>query len=143
MVAGGIAEFYLAKRGLWWVTFVPGVILSLTSFWVRRSAIRALGRFWSLHVEMREEHEFIRTGPFAYARHPVYLSMIFELAGAGLILNAWFTLVGVLLLFIPTVIARIRIEEAALIEQFGNPYCEYMRAVPAVFPTRRKAKETA
>jgi protein-S-isoprenylcysteine O-methyltransferase Ste14 len=69
--------------------------------------------------------------------------MIFELAGGGLVLNAWFTLVGVLLLFIPTVIARIRIEEAALIEQFGDVYCEYMRAVPAVFPIRGKAKEMA
>src|SRR5829696_6605060 len=46
MVAGGIAEFYLAKRGLWWGTFVPGLILSLASIWIRRSAIRALGRFW-------------------------------------------------------------------------------------------------
>lgn len=39
--------------------------MAVASFALRRAAIRALGRFWSLHVEMREGHEFVTTGPFA------------------------------------------------------------------------------
>jgi protein-S-isoprenylcysteine O-methyltransferase Ste14 len=143
IVAGGITEYYLRDERLWWATFIPGVILSLASFWLRRAAIRALGRFWSLHVEMREGHEFVRTGPFAYARHPVYLSMVFELLGIGLMLNAWLTLAGVFLLFIPTVIARIRMEEAALVEQFGDAYRVYMREIPAVLPRPRRHKHVS
>ena len=131
---GGAAEYYLRNLTLNWVIFVPGVILSVLSFVVRRSAIRALGRFWSLHVEMREGHEFVQTGPFAYARHPVYFSMILELLGVALILGAWFTLAVVLIIFIPTLIARVRIEEAALVQQFGDPYRDYMRRTPAIIP---------
>jgi protein-S-isoprenylcysteine O-methyltransferase Ste14 len=134
IVAGGIAEYLLRGLMLQWATFVPGVLISIASFSVRRSAIRALGRFWSLHVEMREGHEFVRTGPFARARHPVYFSMILELLGISLILNSWITFGAVLAVFIPTLIARVRIEERALVAQFGDAYREYMKTTPAIVP---------
>jgi protein-S-isoprenylcysteine O-methyltransferase Ste14 len=134
IVAGGIAEYYALHRALWWPIFVLGLVLSLASFVIRRSAIRALGRFWSLHVEMREGHEFVQNGPFASMRHPVYFSMILELLGIGMMLGAWITLAGVFAVFIPTMIARVRLEEAALIGQFGDAYREYMRRTPAIFP---------
>jgi protein-S-isoprenylcysteine O-methyltransferase Ste14 len=140
IVAGGITEYFLRDQALWWPTFIPGLILSIGSFAIRRAAIRALGRFWSLHVEMREGHEFVRSGPFAFARHPVYLSMVFELLGIGLMLNAWMTSLGVFLLFIPTVIARIRMEEEALVQQFGDAYRAYIQEVPAVIPLPRQQK---
>ena len=136
IVACGIAENVVYSRRLWWVTFIPGAVMSVLSFTIRRSAIRALGKFWSLHVEMREGHQFVKSGPFAYARHPVYFSMILELLGIGLILNAWMALAGVFLVFIPTLIARVRMEECALVEQFGDPYRDYMRTTPAIFPFR-------
>ena len=138
IVAGGIAEFLLRHLVLWWPTFVAGVICSLASFAIRRSAIRALGKFWSLHVEMREGHEFVTSGPFAYARHPVYFSMILELLGIGLIVNAWGTLGVVLAIFAPTMFVRVRIEERALVEKFGDAYREYMRGTPAIFPFERR-----
>ena len=135
---GGIVEFHLRDSAFWWLTFTVGVALSLASFAIRRAAIQALGRFWSLHVEMREGHEFVRSGPFAYARHPVYFSMILELLGIGLIVNAWGTLLVVFAIFVPTMFARVRIEERALVEKFGDSYREYMRATPAIFPIERR-----
>jgi protein-S-isoprenylcysteine O-methyltransferase Ste14 len=83
---------------------------------------------------MREGHEFVTSGPFAYARHPVYFSMILELLGIGLILNAWFSLAAVFVIFTPTLIARVRIEERALLAQFGDAYKAYMESVPAILP---------
>jgi len=134
IVAGGIAEYLLRHSALWWPTFLAGVACSLTSFAIRRSAIRALGKFWSLHVEMREGHEFVTAGPFAHARHPVYFSMILELLGIGLIVNAWITLGVVFAIFTPTMIVRVRIEERALLEKFGDAYKSYMRTTPAIIP---------
>ncbi len=134
MVGGGITEYLLRGLVLSWPIFLPGVLISVASFAVRRAAIQALGRFWSLHVEMREGHEFVTTGPFAYARHPVYFSMILEHTGIALILGAWFSFGIVLLVFIPTLIARVRIEEQALVAQFGEAYRSYMKATPAIVP---------
>jgi len=139
-VAGGIAEYELRQSALWWPTFAAGMACSFAAFAIRRSAIRALGKFWSLHVEMREGHEFITRGPFARARHPVYFSMILELLGSGLIVNAWVTLAVVFAIFTPTMIARIRIEERALVEKFGDAYKNYIRMIPGIIPIgRRKA----
>ena len=137
IVAGGIAEFLLRHSVLWWPTFVAGVACSLASFAIRRAAIRSLGKFWSLHVEMREGHEFVTSGPFAYARHPVYFSMILELLGIGLIVNAWITLAIVFAIFTPTLFARVRIEERALLAQFGDAYKKYMQRTPAIIPRIR------
>jgi protein-S-isoprenylcysteine O-methyltransferase Ste14 len=134
IVVCGITEYFWRELHLWWPTFAVGAVFSVASFVIRRAAIRALGRFWSLHVEMREGHEFVKTGPFAYARHPVYSSMILELLGIGLILNASFSLIAVFAIFIPTLILRLRIEEAALVEKFGESYREYMRRTPAIVP---------
>ena len=134
IVVGGIAEFRLRGLVLWWPTFAVGGVMAVASFALRRAAIRALGRFWSLHVEMREGHEFVTTGPFARARHPVYFSMILELLGIGLIVNAWGSLAVVFAIFVPTLLLRLRLEEAALVEQFGERYREYMRRTPAILP---------
>jgi protein-S-isoprenylcysteine O-methyltransferase Ste14 len=97
-------------------------------------AIAALGKFWSLHVEIRENHEFIQTGPFRWVRHPTYLSMILELLALALICNAFFTLLLIPLFFLPVLIMRIRIEEVALVEKFGDAYRNFQRTKSAVIP---------
>ena len=76
----------------------------------------------------------VKSGPFRWVRHPTYLSMILELLSGGLILNAWFSLLGASLLFFPTLLIRIRIEEAALVEKFGGEYEAFRRSTPALFP---------
>ncbi len=139
IIGGGIAEFFLRHSALWWPTMAAGCVCALASFVIRRAAIRALGKFWSLHVEMREGHEFVTSGPFAYARHPVYFSMILELLGIGLILNAWIALAAAFVIFIPTMIARVRIEEHALLAQFGDAYEDYIKSTPAILPLGRRA----
>lgn len=141
IVVGGIAEFVLRQSVLWWPTFVAGVLLSIVAFWIRRAAIQALGKFWSVHVEMREGHEFVTSGPFAYARHPVYFSVILELLGGGLVVNAWITLAVVFAIYIPTLLARLKIEEHALEEKFDDAYRRYRECTPAIFPFRRKRRK--
>ncbi len=138
IVAGGITEFVLRHLVLWWPTFVVGLACAVASFGIRRAAIRSLGKFWSLHVEMREGHEFVSSGPFAHARHPVYFSMILELLGIGLMLNAWISLAIVFAIFVPTLLARVRIEERALLAQFGDAYKKYMERTPAILPFGRR-----
>lgn len=118
-----------------WPLFALGWVCALSSFWIRSQAISALGRFWSLHVEIRDNHEFVRTGPFRFVRHPAYFSMVLELAALALICGALWTLAIVPLVFIPALRLRIRIEEEALVEKFGAAYLEYRRSTPALFPS--------
>src|SRR5262249_50786515 len=116
--------------------FALGWSCAVGSFWIRRRAIQALGRFWSLHVEIRDAHEFVRSGPFRWVRHPTYLSMILELVAFGLILNAYFALAVGALAFVPILARRIKLEEAALVEKFGASYIDYQKNTPLLFPYR-------
>jgi len=134
VLVGGIAEYIW--RGLvpnWWLVGV-GVVLAVASFAIRRAAIAALGKFWSLHVEMRDNHEFVTSGPFKYVRHPTYFSMILELSSVALILVAPFAAIVAFIVFIPALRLRLRLEEKALIKKFGPNYLEYTKRTPAVIP---------
>lgn len=136
MVACSLLEFFLRSKTLQWPTFAAGWAVALLAFYIRRQAIAALGRFWSLHVEIREHHQLVQTGPFRWMRHPAYFSMVLELLAVGLMLNAFFSLLILPCLFVPALILRLRLEETALIEKFGDVYRAYQKSTPALFPYR-------
>jgi protein-S-isoprenylcysteine O-methyltransferase Ste14 len=129
-----ILEYTFLRGWISWPCLLAGWACAVASFGIRRQAIAALGKFWSLHVEIRDEHEFVRSGPFRYVRHPAYFSMILELLALTIICRAWFTMVAIPLLFIPVLVRRIRLEEGALITKFGGAYEDYRRSTPALFP---------
>jgi protein-S-isoprenylcysteine O-methyltransferase Ste14 len=133
-VVGAITEYVARGGGFSWTAFVAGLICAVASFKIRWAAIDALGKFWSLHVEIRENHVLVKTGPFRYLRHPVYLSMILELAAFILICSAWGMMLIVPVLFIPAMMMRLRLEEPAMVEKFGDAYRDYQRRVPMLIP---------
>ena len=134
MLVGATTEFFWRRPEWNTTTFALGWACALASIGIRRSAIAALGKFWSLHVEIRDSHEFVRGGPFRWMRHPTYFSMILELLSAAFILQAPFTLAAMSLLFVPALVERVRLEETALVEKFGDAYRAYQRNTPAVIP---------
>jgi len=134
MLAGSLAEYWFLRRPVFWPTYAAGVAVALFSFYLRRRAIAALGRFWSLHVEIRESHQLVREGPFRWVRHPAYSSMILEILSLALVLQGWWTALVVYAAFLPTLLARIRIEEKALIEKLGDAYLEFKKTTPALIP---------
>jgi protein-S-isoprenylcysteine O-methyltransferase Ste14 len=134
MLAGSWAEYFLLRKTISWPLFAAGWVVALFSFYLRRQAIAALGRFWSLHVEIRESHQLVKEGPFRWVRHPAYSSMILEILSVALLLRSWWTAALVYAVFLPTLVARIRIEEKALIEKFGESYIEFKRTTPALIP---------
>ena len=133
MLLGSIAEQLYFRLPFNPLLFAAGWLVALCSFTLRRRAIRELGRMWSLHVEIREQHQLVVSGPYRWVRHPAYTSMILELLSLGLLLQSRFTSTIAAILFVPTLILRIRIEEAALRGQLSG-YADYQRSVPALLP---------
>ena len=132
--AGSLLEFFWRGALINPILFTVGWICAVASFAIRRQAISALGKFWSLHIEIRESHEFVQTGPFRWIRHPTYLSMILELLGMCLILKAFISLTIGLCMLSAVLMIRIKLEEKGLIEKFGSVYIEYKKTTPALFP---------
>jgi len=114
--------------------YVVGLILFVLGIVIRWVAIIQLGRFFTVNVAIAKDHELITTGLYRYLRHPSYSGTFLIFLGFGLCLLNWISLA---ILFIPITCAflwRMRIEESALKEAFGERYQEYARSTARVVP---------
>lgn len=116
-----------------WILYL-GEVLMLVGIITRIIIIRSLGKYFTVDVTIKEGHEIKKEGFYKYLRHPSYTASLLTFLGLGLFLNNWASLV---LIFIPTFLAfsyRIKIEEEALVEQFGAEYIEYRKSTKRLIP---------
>jgi protein-S-isoprenylcysteine O-methyltransferase Ste14 len=138
LILGSVGEYFLISRTInLWVSYVGMVIVAIR-IWLKWWAMLTLGEYWSVQIEIRESHRLTKDGPYRYVRHPAYLSNLMEYLGVPLIANAYYVLIGVLLIYIPLNLIRLHLEERELIRKFGKEYEDYRDKVPALFPTKRK-----
>jgi len=100
-------------------------------YWIFSS----LGKNVTPTVVTRREHALVTHGPYRWVRHPLYTVGFTLLFGFALLAANWFILV-VLLLGAVVLIQRTDLEEAQLIERFGEDYRHYMQATGRFFPKR-------
>lgn len=131
---GTILEFFFVDRPHSRIVSLGGVALFVLANLMRVRATRALGKFWSLHVEIRDQHQFVREGPYRYVRHPAYASFVLEHLAIPLVGNAWWSFLAAILLYVPMVCWRLKNEEMALAAKFGESYRSYQREVGALIP---------
>ena len=95
---------------------------------------RELGRNWSLVARMRDDHQLVRTGPYARVRHPIYLGMLLFLFAFAVGLGHWAQLLIALPVFFAGTAIRTRIEDGLLEQQFGDAFRTYRHSTPALIP---------
>lgn len=92
---------------------------------LRYWAVRKLGRFFSTHVLIQNQHQLITDGPYRWIRHPAYTGLLMAFAGAGWAMGDVLALLLLTLVPFFAFKARIAIEEQKLIKQFGKQYADY------------------
>jgi len=104
---------------------------------VRVLAIRTLGRFFTFEVRIHEAHEVIQHGLYAFVRHPSYLGLLFVGVAIPVAFASQFGLLAFVVLSVPAIARRIRVEEQVLSRELGEPYREYCgrtkRLIPYVY----------
>jgi protein-S-isoprenylcysteine O-methyltransferase Ste14 len=92
-----------------------------------------LGSHWSTNLQLKEEHTLVTSGPYRWARHPMYTALFGFFAGLVLVSASW--LVALLVaVAIFVLYARVGEEEAMMIEQFGDEYRIYMQRTGRFLP---------
>ena len=112
------------------------VVVILGSLWTMFSAVRVLGKQWSLQARVLEDHKLVREGPYRFVRHPIYTGMLGMIVAAGLAWSHWTGFLIALVLFAIGTAIRVRSEERLLREQFGAAFDDYKHSVPAVLPIK-------
>jgi protein-S-isoprenylcysteine O-methyltransferase Ste14 len=92
-----------------------------------------LGSNWSATVTVKQHHEFVRRGPYAIVRHPIYAGLLLGLLGTALALGEVRGLLALPLAFAAW-FTKARTEEQFLVEQFGDTYLDYRHEVKKLIP---------
>jgi protein-S-isoprenylcysteine O-methyltransferase Ste14 len=92
-----------------------------------------LGRNWSGNVTVKEGHELIRTGPYGYARHPIYTGFLTAVLGTAICSGTLRAALG-LAIIATALIVKLRAEERFMRETFPGQYEKYSEEVPALVP---------
>jgi protein-S-isoprenylcysteine O-methyltransferase Ste14 len=108
------------------VATCAGVALAI---WARMM----LGENWSARVTRKVGHELIRSGPYAYVRHPIYTGLLLATAGTALFLGQWKGLVALVVVLIAETFKAKR-EEQFMIEEFGESYRQYQSQTGFLIP---------
>jgi protein-S-isoprenylcysteine O-methyltransferase Ste14 len=104
-----------------------GAILAWTS-------VTHLGKQFRIHAGLYDDHELVRSGPYAVVRHPIYASLLAMLLCTLLALTPWPWALVSLALFVAGTEVRVRTEDRLLASRFGDAFRDYRRRVPAYVP---------
>jgi protein-S-isoprenylcysteine O-methyltransferase Ste14 len=105
---------------------IAGVMLAI---WARVT----LGRNWSGIVTVKQNHELIRTGPYALVRHPIYTGITFAVFGTA-IFDGEIRSIILIVAMLSILTHKMKIEEQFMIEHFGSEYASYQQETKALVP---------
>ncbi len=118
-----------------WLT-EAGILLTFIGAGVAIWARYSLGQYWSARVTLKVDHRLIRSGPYAYVRHPLYAGFLVAMAGTALVVGEWRAVLGFLVGLIE-LSRKAGKEEALLATEFHDDYQEYQRHTGFLAPRFR------
>jgi len=92
-----------------------------------------LGQYWSARVTLKEDHQLIRTGPYAHFRHPIYSGLDLAALGGALAIGEVRSVLGLALIVLGYWM-KARTEERMLSAQFGEAFTEHCRHTGFLVP---------
>jgi protein-S-isoprenylcysteine O-methyltransferase Ste14 len=114
-----------------------GVVLLVAGTALRWAAIRSLWSYFTVNVSILEGQRVVRRGLYRIVRHPSYTGLLLRYLGLGLSFANYLSAALVFLPLLCATLYRMRVEEEALQEHFGEEYTAYAREtkrlVPGVF----------
>jgi protein-S-isoprenylcysteine O-methyltransferase Ste14 len=111
-----------------------GEIVATCGIALRIWAILTLDRFFTFVVGITSDHRVVQHGPYRALRHPGYAGALLALAGAGIAMGNWLSL---LLMIVGPALAlsvRISVEETTLATALGAEYLAYASRTARLIP---------
>jgi len=118
--------FSLCCKALGWFVCIMGFAGAL---WSRLN----LGSEWRGAPEVRDDHKLITTGPYAFARHPIYTSLFLMQIGSCLTTLYWLSFLE-LSAVVCAYWYKAATEEKMLVQHFGKKYQQYQKDTWMLMP---------
>ena len=108
------------------VVCIFGLLVTIWSRWT-------LGGNWSSEVAFKRGHELVKTGPYRFARHPIYTGLLLMCLGIAVTVGRYHSWLGFLLLGLGFWI-KLKQEESLMLRHFPDEYPAYLKQVKALVP---------
>ncbi|MBN8209413.1 isoprenylcysteine carboxylmethyltransferase family protein [Bacillus sp. NTK071] len=119
------------------LTSVIGLLLYGGGIALRYWGIQELGHFFSRNVIVESKVDLVSSGPYRILRHPLYTGLLLSTIGIPIYIGTWGGVIVAILLIIPALLYRIRLEERMLYDSVGESYREWSnqryRLVPFIY----------
>ena len=109
-------------------------IFAVASCALSWTSVTHLGRQFRVNAGLYEDHQLVKTGPYALVRHPIYASLM------GMMLCVMTLMTPIKWAAIPLVLyicgteIRVRTEDGLLRSRFGEDFEKYRKSVSAYIP---------
>ncbi len=150
---GGLAFYYVFFTYLfswspaWMSLGLPdaarwaGLVVSLLPLAFLWWVFKTIGKAGSKYVITFDDQDLVTTGPYARIRHPMYTGFLLWSATALVFTDSWGIGAGFFGFLVIVVAVRLKSEEQALIEHFGDDYLDYMARTGRFFPRLRPSTQ--
>ncbi len=112
---------------------ILGILLLLLGTALRALARSTLKRYWSPVARVLPDHQMVTGGLYKHIRHPGYLGEILIYFAVPTFLSSAYG-AATMLMILPFILYRIRVEEGMMTEKFGDDYRRYAKGTKRLVP---------
>ncbi len=116
------------------VLFALGVVSGIAALILFRLTHKALGKMWSVSLQLKQDHKLITTGIYKHLRHPMYTAFWLMALTQALLLPNYIAGLAGLVCFGYLFFSRVGPEEEMMQEAFGEEYSRYRARTWRVLP---------
>lgn len=113
---------------------ISAIVVIAAGLAIRLAAVFSLGKAFSANVAIRESQQLNQSGLYSVVRHPSYLGLVLIFLAVGLHSRHWLSCAFAVIPPTAALLYRIRIEEAALQQAFGDEYAAYSKRTKRLIP---------
>lgn len=129
------AAYFRYPESVYWSSFTyVALIFMAAGLAIRSWGVFTLGKYFTWHISTQENQTVIKTGPYAFVRHPGYLGAFITYISTAIFFNAWFSLILSLIILPFAFLRRIHYEEQELKSELGSAYENYCKKVKRFIP---------
>jgi protein-S-isoprenylcysteine O-methyltransferase Ste14 len=111
-----------------------GIVAAAAALVMFRLTHKALGRYWSVSLQLKEDHKLVTDGVYARIRHPMYTAFWLWAIAQALLLPNWIAGLAGIVGFGTLYLLRVGPEEQLMVDQFGDEYRAYMARTGRLLP---------
>lgn len=128
------AYFHYPASISWGPLTSAALSLMVFGLFIRSWAFFTLGKFFTWHISTQTDQQIIKSGPYAFVRHPGYLGAYLTYTASAIFMSSWVSFGFAVIILLVAFTRRIHHEENALHSILGGQYAEYCHHVKRLFP---------